>query len=173
MNEKITDILDILAQDEDITQREIAQKTGISLGLVNILIKKCAKKGLLKIERINSRNIKYILTPEGITEMTNRTINYVKRSYIAIKKLQWRIKELAEKHSEQGKKIYILNREKDEVFQLVRNTLNELNIKYSIINDRQSINDTGIDNEGIVIYYWDPELFFNDNNIETINIFQG
>jgi DNA-binding MarR family transcriptional regulator len=173
MNEKITDILDILAREEDLTQREIAQKTGISLGLVNILIKKCAKKGLLKIERINSRNIRYILTPEGITELTKRTINYVKRSYIAIKKLQWRIRELAEKHSKQGKKIYILNREKDEVFQLVRNTLNDLNIKYNIINDRQSINNLEIDNKDIVIYYWDPELVFNDDNIETINIFQG
>jgi DNA-binding MarR family transcriptional regulator len=41
MNKKMTDVLNILDQEDNPSQREIAKKTGFSLGLVNILIKKC------------------------------------------------------------------------------------------------------------------------------------
>jgi len=133
MSEKIADILNILDRDENLSQREIAQKTGISLGLVNTLIKKCVKKGLVKIERLNSRNIKY-MTPDGIKEKTLKTISYVKRSYRAIQKLQWRIKELAERDSKLGKNIYLLKKD-DEIFQLVKGILNDLKIKYIVIDD--------------------------------------
>ena len=98
MDEKITDVITILDREDSPSQREIAKQTGFSVGLVNTLIKKCAKKGLVKIERLNSRNIKYILTPEGIKEKTQKTIDYIKRSYQAIQQLQNRVAELAFKH---------------------------------------------------------------------------
>jgi len=167
MSEKIADILNILDKDENLSQREIAQKTGISLGLVNTLIKKCVKKGLVKIERLNSRNIQYILTPEGIKEKTVKTISYVKRSYRAIQKLQWRIKELAERDSKLGKKIYLLKKD-DEIFQLVKGILNDLKIKYIVIDDLNSLDLITKDNA--VFYCWDPELVFNDH-LEIVNIF--
>jgi DNA-binding MarR family transcriptional regulator len=107
MDEKITDVLTILDREDSPSQREIAKQTGFSVGLVNTLIKKCAKKGLVKIERLNSRNIKYILTPEGIKEKTQKTIDYIKRSYQAIQQLQNRVTELALKHSSEGKEIYL------------------------------------------------------------------
>src|SRR6056297_2733433 len=126
MNEKITDVLNILDQEDNPSQREIAEKTGFSLGLVNILIKKCAKKGLLKIEKLNSRNIKYILTPEGIKEKTKKTINYVQRSYRAIQKMQIRVAELAGEYK--NRTIYVLNSDNDEITELVQDTLKRLDI---------------------------------------------
>jgi len=166
MNEKMIDILDILAQEKGLTQR-----TGISLGLVNILIKKCAKKGLLKIERINSRNIRYILTPEGITEMTKRTINYVKRSYQAIQEMQSRMKELVKRDLEAGKKIFILKEKKDEIFDLVQMTLNEFDVDYTIIDDKEKIFNLVGKVEKAIIYHWDSELKVEDKRIEMKNIF--
>ncbi|SDJ11564.1 Winged helix-turn-helix DNA-binding [Halanaerobium congolense] len=165
MDEKITDVLTILDREDSPSQREIAKQTGFSVGLVNTLIKKCAKKGLVKIERLNSRNIKYILTPEGIKEKTQKTIDYIKRSYQAIQQLQNRVTELALKHSSEGKEIYIYKEDDDEIFQLVINTLNSLNIEYKVINKK---NLNKIVNENSIIYHWNSTLMNSEN--ELINI---
>jgi DNA-binding MarR family transcriptional regulator len=156
MDEKITDVLTILDREESPSQREIAKQTGFSVGLVNTLIKKCAKKGLVKIERLNSRNIKYILTPEGIKEKTQKTIDYIKKSYQAIQQLQNRVTELALKHSAEGKQIYIYNEDKDEVFNLVTETLDGLDIKYHVISKKSKLKEINKNNN--VIYYWNSGL---------------
>ena len=164
MDEKITDVLTILDREDSPSQREIAKQTGFSVGLVNTLIKKCAKKGLVKIERLNSRNIKYILTPEGIKEKTQKTIDYIKRSYQAIQQLQNRITKLALEHNAEGKKIYIYEEKEDEIFELVTNTLNSLNIDYHILTNKNKINDLEKDS---IVYYWSTGI----ENIEVANNF--
>ena len=154
MNEKITDVLTILDREDSPSQREIAKQTGFSLGLVNTLIKKCAKKGLVKIERLNSRNIKYILTPEGIKEKTQKTIDYIKKSYQAISELQSKVEEITNKHVSEGRDIYII-KEDDEIFSIVTDTINNMGIEYKIINNIKDIDKTNKRKEP-VIYYWNP-----------------
>ena len=165
MNEKITDVLNILDKENNPSQREIAKKTGFSLGLVNILIKKCAKKGLLKIEKLNSRNIKYILTPEGIKEKTKKTINYVQRSYRAIQKMQNKVAELAGEYK--NRTIYVLNSDNDEITELVQDTLKRLDIDYKLVD-----NVDQAQNKNAVIFHWDMELNPSDYEQEIANIFR-
>lgn len=167
MDEKITDVLTILDREDSPSQREIAKQTGFSVGLVNTLIKKCAKKGLVKIERLNSRNIKYILTPEGIKEKTQKTIDYIKRSYQAIQQLQKKVTELALKHRAEGKKIYIYKEKDDEIFDLVTNVLNELNITYSLKIKKSDLNKI-ISQKNHIIYHWESELKINEKNVINI-----
>ena len=173
MNEKITDVLNILDKEDNPSQREIAKKTGFSLGLVNILIKKSAKKGLLKIEKLNSRNIQYILTTKGIKEKTKKTINYVKRSYKTIQKIQCKLIELAKKDNRQDKEIWILKEGYDEIFELVVNTLDKNKIKYRIINLEKG---NVLENKGdkpVVLYHWHPGLNIKSKNVELVNIFEN
>ncbi len=165
MNEKITDVLNILDKEDNPSQREIAKKTGFSLGLVNILIKKCAKKGLLKIERLNSRNIKYILTPEGIKEKTKKTISYVQRSYRAIQKMQNRVDELAGKYK--SRTIYVLNSDNDEITELVESTLKRTGIDYRLVDSPEQV-----ENNNAIVFHWDPELNPGDYEQEVVNIFR-
>jgi len=167
MNEKITDVLNILDKEDNPSQREIAKKTGFSLGLVNILIKKCAKKGLLKIEKLNSRNIKYILTPEGIKEITKKTINYVQRSYLAIQRIQNKVSELAGQYK--NSTIFVLNSDNDEITELVDNTLKTAGIDYILVDSPEQVEEN--DNNAI-IFHWDPELNPGDYEQEVINIFR-
>lgn len=171
MNKKMTDVLNVLNNEDNPSQREIAKKTGISLGLVNTLIKKCAKKGLVKIERINSRNIRYILTPDGIKTLTKKTIDFVKRSYQAIQQIRSKVKELAEKHKEEDKEIYVLNEENNEVFELVINTLEEINIDYKIINSLEEL--SRIEEKEIVVFHWNPEICEKELNFELVDIFNN
>ena len=66
-----------------LSQREISQDLGISLGKVNYCLKHLQEKGLLKIENFkknpNKINYIYVLTPKGILEKANLTINFMKR----------------------------------------------------------------------------------------------
>jgi len=75
------EILKSVDEDKRITQRELAKKTGLSLGSVNVLLKRLIHKGLIKIEHINSRTIKYILTPKGLMEKARLTYQYIVSSY--------------------------------------------------------------------------------------------
>ena len=74
-------VLNHLQENEITTQRNISKNTGLSLGAVNLLLKKMGRKGLVKVERLNSRTMRYILTPKGIKEKTKLTYDFVRRSY--------------------------------------------------------------------------------------------
>ena len=61
-------ILEEIEKNPNTNQRDLSEKTGLSLGMVNLLLKKFIKKGFVKLERLNSRSFRYILTPEGFKE---------------------------------------------------------------------------------------------------------
>lgn len=113
------DILRIVEDNPTISQRKISEKTGISLGQVNFLIKKCVKKGLIKIEGQTAKSIKYNITPKGISEKAELTTQYIKLSYAAIIKLTEAMREIEARYLEQGKEIYVVGDE-DELMQIAR-----------------------------------------------------
>lgn len=85
-------ILRLLQDSPELTQREIADKLGISLGSVNYCLRALADKGLVKIQNFrNSKNklgYLYLLTPKGIREKVALTEAFLKRKveeYEAIK----------------------------------------------------------------------------------------
>lgn len=65
------------------TQRQLAKDLEISLGKLNYVINELRKKGLIKISNFQKNKNKskylYLLTPKGISEKTNLTINFMKR----------------------------------------------------------------------------------------------
>src|SRR6056297_1357894 len=159
MQEKITDILNILNSKDSPSQREIAKEAGISLGLVNTL---------LKIERLNSRNIKYILTPAGIKEKTKKTITYVKKSYQAIKKIEAEVLKLAARAEKEDKKLYLYSNEReDEILDLVSLVLRENDLEFEVFTEREEL--AGIKEEESLLLHWDPDL--KVDGLEPVNIF--
>jgi DNA-binding Lrp family transcriptional regulator len=113
------DILKIVSENPLISQRKISEQTGLSLGQVNFLIKKCVKKGLIKIEGQTAKSIKYNITPKGIAEKAELTAQYIKLSYAAVIKLTQAMKEIEEKYLAAGKAIYVMG-EEDELMQIAR-----------------------------------------------------
>jgi DNA-binding MarR family transcriptional regulator len=63
------------------SQRELAQKLNISLGLVNAFIKRLTRKGYFKITTIPKNRVRYILTPKGAAEKTRLTYEYIQYSF--------------------------------------------------------------------------------------------
>jgi DNA-binding MarR family transcriptional regulator len=70
-------LLDEFSRDSVISQRALAGKLGIALGLVNSYIKRLYNKGHIKIKTLPKNRIKYIITPQGFTEKARLTYTYM------------------------------------------------------------------------------------------------
>ena len=73
-------LLDELTKESVITQRALADRLGIALGLVNAYIKRLYRKGHIKIKNLPSNRVKYIITPKGFAEKAKLTYSYMNRS---------------------------------------------------------------------------------------------
>jgi DNA-binding MarR family transcriptional regulator len=63
------------------SQRKLASDLGIALGLVNAYLKRCVKKGLVKIGQAPARRYAYYLTPHGFAEKSRLTVEYLSSSF--------------------------------------------------------------------------------------------
>jgi DNA-binding MarR family transcriptional regulator len=63
------------------TQRRLASELGVALGLVNAYLKRCVKKGLLKVGEAPARRYAYYLTPQGFAEKARLTVEYFSFSF--------------------------------------------------------------------------------------------
>jgi EPS-associated MarR family transcriptional regulator len=85
--------LELLQAQPEISQRELAQELGISLGKVNYCLRALLAKGLLKAQNFkNSKNklaYAYVLTPAGIAaraELTTEFLQVKVREYERLQK---------------------------------------------------------------------------------------
>jgi DNA-binding MarR family transcriptional regulator len=65
----------------DVTQRRLSRELGIAVGLVNAYIKRCIKKGLIKVKQVPPRRYAYYLTPKGFLEKSQLVASYFVRSF--------------------------------------------------------------------------------------------
>ncbi len=76
-------ILRKIHKNPRVSQREMSKDLNLSLGKLNYCLKELKKKGLIKLKNFKKNpkklNYLYILTPEGITEKTKVTIDFMKR----------------------------------------------------------------------------------------------
>ncbi len=74
-------VLTAIEQDSAVTQRSLARDLGIALGLANAYLKRCAKKGLVKVSQAPANRYAYYLTPAGFSEKSRLTAEYLSQSF--------------------------------------------------------------------------------------------
>ena len=70
-------LLEAVEQNSRITQRGLAAKLGIALGLTNIYLKRLARKGYIKCVNVQSNRLTYLITPRGIAEKARLTYEFI------------------------------------------------------------------------------------------------
>lgn len=70
-------MLEAVEQNSRITQRSLAHKVGIALGLTNIYLKRLVRKGYIKCVNVQSNRISYLITPRGIAEKARLTYEFM------------------------------------------------------------------------------------------------
>lgn len=91
-------VLRMLQDNPDMTQREIAEKLGISTSGLNYCLKALIDKGWVKVQNFSQSKNKfgyiYVLTPQGIVEKTLLAGRFLKRKMTEYKELQTEIEAL-------------------------------------------------------------------------------
>jgi EPS-associated MarR family transcriptional regulator len=91
-------ILKLVQENAEISQRDLANELGISLGKTNFCIKALIDVGLLKVSNFKNNKNKlaymYLLTPKGIEEKASITLRFLKYKMREYELLQDEIDEL-------------------------------------------------------------------------------
>ena len=73
-------LLEALEQEAIITQRTLATRLGIALGLTNLYLKRLIRKGYVKCVTVSPNRLVYSLTPRGVARKARLTYEFMKYS---------------------------------------------------------------------------------------------
>ena len=74
-------LLSSVERDGGQSQRRLATDLGVALGLINAYLRRCVKKGLVKVKQAPARRYIYYLTPVGLAEKSRLTVEYLSVSF--------------------------------------------------------------------------------------------
>lgn len=96
----------MLQENPDMTQREIAEKLGVSTSGLNYCLKALIDKGWVKVHNFSQSKNKfgyiYVLTPQGIAEKALLAGRFLKRKMTEYEQLQSEIEALKLEMSSPG-----------------------------------------------------------------------
>ncbi len=73
-------VLSAIEDDRSVSQRSLAGRLGIAVGLANAYFKRCARKGWIKVREAPARRYAYYLTPSGFAEKSKLVAEYLSSS---------------------------------------------------------------------------------------------
>jgi len=91
-----------------VSQRSLATKLGVALGLTNLYIKRLARKGYIKITTIPPHRIKYLLTPQGLAEKSRLTYLYMQYSLSHYRDMRAKLRSVLTQAMDQGVKRVVI-----------------------------------------------------------------
>ena len=95
-------LLEEIDREETPSQRDLARRLGISLGLVNSFLKRLAHKGYFKVTTIPKNRVRYLLTPKGAAEKTRLTYEYIQSSFAFYRDARHKLRNLFVDLTHQG-----------------------------------------------------------------------
>jgi EPS-associated MarR family transcriptional regulator len=100
-------VLSLLHENPNLTQRDLSEKLGVSLGKINYCINALVEKGVLKMKNFkNNKNKKayvYILTPKGIEHKALLTVEFLKIKMNEYEQIKKEIAELKKEIKQKNK----------------------------------------------------------------------
>jgi len=73
-------ILSHIAENPDTTQSDLATQLDVAVGSVNWYIKRLTNKGYVKVKQMERRRLRYLLTPQGVSEKARLTRQFMQMS---------------------------------------------------------------------------------------------
>ena len=74
-------LLSEIEHDRPVSQRSLALSLSIAVGLANAYLKRCVRKGWVKVRQVPARRYAYYLTPRGFSEKSQLTAEYLAASF--------------------------------------------------------------------------------------------
>jgi DNA-binding Lrp family transcriptional regulator len=103
-------LLEAVEQNAHVTQRGLANRLGIALGLANIYVKRLMRKGYIKCVNVQPNRISYLITPRGIAEKARLTYEFMDYSLHLYKEVRQHLREVLQECAEADRKVAIFGR---------------------------------------------------------------
>ena len=107
-NDKEISLLEVLKNRPDAGQRDMAEAIGLSLGMTNLLLKDLSARGWMLMRKLNPRKVQYVLTPEGMKELSRRSYRFVKKTIRSVADCREKLEGLVLQVKESGAKGLLL-----------------------------------------------------------------
>jgi DNA-binding MarR family transcriptional regulator len=88
-------IRDVSRESPRMTQRQLAGRAGLSLGMTNALLKRLAENGWIKLTKLTPRSVRYALTSQGAAEILRRSAGFYRRASRDVDAYRERLEEYA------------------------------------------------------------------------------
>lgn len=167
-------IMSEIMDNENITQRELSKKLGISVSTVNVLVNKMIKEGLIKMTLVSQKQVLYMLTPVGMMEKVKKTGSYLKAHYRAIYQTKEKMVAVFEELNQAHDAIFVLICD-DEVSEIIGSAVKEFRSKndksrIEIIDNRSRHTINNFNSPVLVHMTTDEEILKEYNNIVDLKI---
>ncbi len=126
------DLLNEIGQDPLVTQANLSKRLDIAVGSVNWYIKRLIHRGWVKASHLDRTRLKYDLTKEGMAVFTQRALLYARDSLKVYNNFRKKAKTLVAELKQKGiERVQLEGRGEDEIFDILRLTCIEENIRLS------------------------------------------
>ncbi|HEC16387.1 MAG TPA: winged helix-turn-helix transcriptional regulator [Sedimenticola sp.] len=79
-------VLEAVGERPDMTQRNLARRMDVALGLANSYLRRCVRKGWIKVKHCPGNRYLYYVTPKGFIEKSRLSARYLSSSLMFYRK---------------------------------------------------------------------------------------
>jgi DNA-binding MarR family transcriptional regulator len=83
-----------ISKDGSASQRALSERTDLSLGMVNLILKRLILRGYVKSKGLSAKKMEYFLTPKGFSEKVRKSYSYIFKTIDLVKTIQNMIKKI-------------------------------------------------------------------------------
>lgn len=128
LDEREFELINIIGSEISSNQRDLSRKMNISLGMVNMLIRRLITKGYIRTSQLNTKKVGYIITPEGFHEKMQKSVKYTMKTINSIGLIKERLKDLLNKLYDKGERKFLIFGEPD-LASLIETAMRELSLQ--------------------------------------------
>ncbi len=142
IGERELKIIEEISQNQNLTQRKISHRLGLSLGMTNLILKRLVNKGYVKVKGLNRRKVQYILTPKGFAEKTKRSYRYFLKTIYSLQEMKKKIQHLVLMEYEKDQTHFVIlgGGELADIVELSLKSLDNSQLEYRRVSRLEDMN---------------------------------
>ncbi len=110
-DEREFELINIVGAQMAVNQRDLSRHMDLSLGTINMLVRRLITKGYIRTKQLNQKKVEYILTPKGFSEKTRKSIKYTLKTLNSIGLIKARLQEiLLDLHKDGARDFFIFGK---------------------------------------------------------------
>ena len=113
LNEREFELINIVGAKLGSNQRDLSRQMELSLGMVNMLLRRLISKGYIRINQLNKKKVEYILTTKGFSEKMRKSVKYTIKTICSLGLIKRRLSDVLKDLLEKGERKFVILGESD------------------------------------------------------------